>query len=160
MVGVMSKNTKIIIGILIALIIVIGMVIAYKIIEKSVTERENFKFKVENMDSNLVNTVSHDNNKEYAYADVFYAKIEEINTSNGKTIIFIKGLEINDINSRGAFFFSVDNDTELLWRNTKIKLSDLKEGQNVSITSIGDVLESSPAKLTKVARVIVLDDEL
>lgn len=94
------------------------------------------------------------------YADVFYAKIEEINTSNGKTIIFIKGLEINDINSRGTFFFSVDNATELLWRNTKIKLSDLKEGQNVSITSIGDVLESSPAKLTKVARVIVLDDEL
>ena len=73
----MSKNTKIIIGILIALIIVIGMVIAYKIIEKSVTERENFKFKVENMDSNLVNTVSHDNNKEYAYADVFYAKIKK-----------------------------------------------------------------------------------
>ena len=56
----MSKNIKIIIGILITLIIVIGMVIAYKIIEKSVTERENFKFKVENMDSNLVNTVRHD----------------------------------------------------------------------------------------------------
>ena len=35
------------------------------------------------MDSNLVNTVSHDNNKEYAYADVFYAKIKKISTYNG-----------------------------------------------------------------------------
>ena len=59
-----------------------------------------------------------------------------------------------------AFEFSIKDDTELLWRGTEIKLSDLKEGQNVSITSIGSVLESSPAVLTKVARVILLDDEL
>ena len=153
----MSKNTKIIIGILIALIIVIGMVIAYKIIEKSVTERENFKFKVENMDSNLVNTVSHDNNKEYAYAD---AKIKKISTYNGITTILVEGLEVNDINHRGLFEFSVKDDTKILWRGTEIKLSDLKEKQNISITSIGVVEESYPARLTNVSRVILLDDEL
>lgn len=55
----MSKNKKVIIEILIAVLIVIGVVVAYKIIEKSVTNREDFKFKVESIDSNLVNTVSH-----------------------------------------------------------------------------------------------------
>ena len=97
---------------------------------------------------------------EETIGDVFNAKIKEIREHNGITTILIEGLETNDINHRGDFDFSIDNDTELLWNNTKIELSDLKEGQNVSITSTGEVLESYPAKLTKVTKVIVLDDEL
>jgi len=57
----MNKNKKIIIGILITvLIIVIGIVIAYKLIENSVTNREDFKLNVENISSEPVNTESHD----------------------------------------------------------------------------------------------------
>ncbi len=57
----MSKNKKVLIGILIAvLIIVIGVVVAYKLIENSVTNRENFKLNVENISSEPVNTESHD----------------------------------------------------------------------------------------------------
>ena len=92
--------------------------------------------------------------------DVFNAKIKEIREHNGITTILIEGLETNDINHRGEFDFSIDNDTELLWNNTKIEVSDLKEGQNVSITSAGEVLESYPAQLTKVTKIIVLEDEL
>lgn len=55
----MNKNNKMIIGIL---LVVIGGVIAYKIIENSVTNRENFNFKVENIASNPVETVSHEKN--------------------------------------------------------------------------------------------------
>ncbi len=56
-------NKKIIIGILIlVLIIVMGVVIAYKLIEDSVTNREDFKFNVENISSNPVNTISHEQN--------------------------------------------------------------------------------------------------
>ena len=92
--------------------------------------------------------------------DVFNAKIKEIRENNGITTILIEGLETNDINHRGDFDFSIDNDTELLWNNTKIEISDLKEGQNVSITSTGEVLESYPAQLTEVTKIIVLEDEL
>ena len=56
----MNKNKKIIIGILIVLIIIIGIVVAYKIIEKSVTNRENFDLTVENIVSNPVDTVNHE----------------------------------------------------------------------------------------------------
>jgi len=56
----MNKNKKVIIGILLVLIIIIGIVIAYKIIEKSVTNRENFDFTVENITSNPVDTVNHE----------------------------------------------------------------------------------------------------
>ena len=97
---------------------------------------------------------------EETIGDVFNAKIKEIREHNGITTILIEGLETNDINYRGDFDFSIDNDTEILWNNTKIELSDLKEGQNVSITSTGELLEKYPAKLTKVTKVIVLDDEL
>lgn len=92
--------------------------------------------------------------------NVFNATIEKIREYNGMTTVLVKGLETNDINYRGEFDFSVDNDTELSWREKNIELSNLKEGQNVSITSVGEVLERYPARLTKVTKVIVLDNEL
>ena len=46
----MDKNKKIIIGVIILLfIIVIGIVVAYKLIENSVTNRENYKVNIENI---------------------------------------------------------------------------------------------------------------
>lgn len=60
----MNKNKKIIIGILSAFIIVIGIVVAYKLIEKSVTNRENFKYTVDNISSTPVVTVNNERNKE------------------------------------------------------------------------------------------------
>lgn len=57
----MNKNKKVIIGILIVLIIVIGLVVVYKLIEKSVTNRENFKYTVGNISSNPVDTVNNEN---------------------------------------------------------------------------------------------------
>ena len=53
----MNRNKKIIIGILIILIIVIGIVVAYKVIENSVTSRADFNFTVENVSSSPVETV-------------------------------------------------------------------------------------------------------
>ena len=63
--GNMKKNKKIILGILITLlIIIIGIVVAYKLIENDVTNREDFKFNVENIISTPVNTVNNEKNKE------------------------------------------------------------------------------------------------
>lgn len=59
----MSKNKKVIIRILIAVLIVIGIVVAYKLIEKSVTDRENFKYTVDNISSIPVDTENNENNK-------------------------------------------------------------------------------------------------
>lgn len=57
----MSKNKKMIIGILIAvLIIVIGIVVVYKVIEKNVTNRADFNFTVENISSKSVDTVNQE----------------------------------------------------------------------------------------------------
>ena len=91
---------------------------------------------------------------------VFKAKIKEIRKYNEITTILIEGLDSNDLNYRGEYDFSVDKDTELLWNETKIELSDLKEGQNVLITSTGEILERYPAGLTKVTKVVILDENL
>lgn len=90
--------------------------------------------------------------------DVFYATIEEI--YGGGTHILVKGLDINDINYRGEFRFSIGDDTELIWRGIKIDVSSLKVGQNISVTHTGGVLEIYPAQLTKVTKIIVLDDQI
>lgn len=92
--------------------------------------------------------------------DIFNARIKEIRKYNGITTVLVEGIESSDINHRGEFNFSINDDTEVLWKETKIELSSLKEGQYVSITSIGDVLEKYPAVLTKVIKVIVLDEKL
>lgn len=58
----MSRNKKIIVGVIIVLlIIVIGIIVAYKLIENSVTNREDFKFNVENISSNPVDTEKTEN---------------------------------------------------------------------------------------------------
>lgn len=54
---------KIIISILAVLIIAISiLIIAYKVIEKSVTNREDFNFTIENISSSPVTTINHEQN--------------------------------------------------------------------------------------------------
>lgn len=57
----MDKNKKIIIGILIVvLIIVIGIVATYKLIENNVTDRAKFNFTVVDNNSNTIETVTYE----------------------------------------------------------------------------------------------------
>ena len=72
----MNKNKKIIIGILIVLIIVIGIVVAYKIIESSITNRADFNFKVENISSTPVETVDNQKNEKNYYKEIDNIKLE------------------------------------------------------------------------------------
>lgn len=53
----MNKNKKIIIGVII-LLFIIGIVVTYKLIENSVTNRENYKVNIENISSSPVDTVN------------------------------------------------------------------------------------------------------
>lgn len=101
--------------------------------------------------------------------DKYDAKIKNISQYNGRTTILIEGLDSNDINHRGEFEFSIQNDTKILCidPNNPISssygetdISSLKEGQSVSIISTGEVLESYPAQLTKVTRIIILNNEV
>lgn len=60
---VVKMNKKVIIGILIAvLLIVIGLVVAYKVIENGVTNRADFDFKVDNISSAPVETENNEKN--------------------------------------------------------------------------------------------------
>lgn len=87
--------------------------------------------------------------------DTFYATIEEINGSR----LLVKGLEVNDINSRGRFDFNVTPTTELEWRHTAIRLEDLQVGDRVSVTYVGDIQETEPAGITDVRKIKLLEDE-
>ena len=86
----------------------------------------------------------------------FYAVIDEIDGS----ALTVTGLAVNDINSRGQFTFSVGEDTALEWRHTPLQLSQLEAGDTISITYTGPVLESYPAQLQEVKKIILLDDEI
>lgn len=85
----------------------------------------------------------------------FYAEIQKIQDN----YMLVEGLEINDINTRGSFDFSIDEDTILEWRHTEISISDFEIGDLVSITYTGSVKESYPAGITKVVKIQLLEDE-
>ncbi len=95
------------------------------------------------------------------YGQTFYANIESIKQYNdGSFHLNVKGLELNDINYRGNFTFKVDDSMDMTWRGEKIKVSDLKIGNNISITFTDEMLTSiSPTPLTEVVKIQVLDDE-
>ena len=87
----------------------------------------------------------------------FHAVITDIG-ENG-SYMKVEGLETNDINSRGAFTFSVEDDTKLEWHHAPIKLSEFDVGDCVAVTYTGSIMESYPAKIEKVTKLQLLDDE-
>ena len=157
----MKKKICISIGIFVIIFIIVGII----------TKSNNIKEiqQGETSDNSIIsNEINNNQNKENINGDKFNAKIKKISEYNGRVTILVEGLETNDINHKGKYDFSIDDDTKILWINpksikssyTELNVSNLKEGQNVSITSTGSVLESYPAKLTKVTKVILLENEL
>lgn len=86
----------------------------------------------------------------------FYATIMDIQND----ALRVKGMDVNDINFRGEFTFSVRNDTKLTWRYTDIKYEDLIVGDNISITFTGEIAESYPARIQHVTAIQLLSDRL
>lgn len=135
----MKKGLKII---LIIFVVVIALVLGYFIGYKNAYD----KIENKNQDQNINLIIDQ---------KTFYAEITEI-TDN---ILYVRGLDVNDINYRGEFTFSIIEETELLWRGTKIELSELDVGDNVAITFEGEILESYPAQIKEVVKIQLLDDE-
>lgn len=92
----------------------------------------------------------------------FYANIQSIKQYNdGSFHLNVKGLDVNDINYKGNFTFKVDDSMNMVWRGEKIKVSDLKEGTNISITFTDEIIRSiSPTPLEEVVKIQVLDNEI
>ena len=133
----MKKEIKII---LIVLLVVIALLIGYFVGYKRAYD------KIENASQN----VNYTNGQQ-----TFYAEIKKINSSS----LLVQGLSVNDINYRGEFTFSVIGETKFEWRGTEIGLSDLDVGDNISITFDGEILDTYPAQINDVIRIILLDDE-
>lgn len=90
-----------------------------------------------------------------SFPQTFYATISDIQGNTFK----VTGMEVNDINFRGEFCFSIVEETKITWRYTDISIQDLDVGDHISITFTGEILETYPAKIQQVEVVQLLDDE-
>lgn len=129
----MNKNIKIIIGILIiVLIIVIGIVVVYKLIENSVTNREDFKFNAENISSTAVDTINNEQNKD---------KSEEI--SNNGVDEDIEKLIV--VNVKEKTLQTIDFENTLYIVSVKNEdMSKFKQGQEIKVYFDGIIETSYP----------------
>ena len=135
----MKKELKVI---LVIMLVIIALVIGYFVGYKRAYD------KIESASQN----VNYNNEQQ-----TFYAEIKEINNNNA---FLVEGLSVNDINYRGDFTFSVVEETKLEWRGTEISISDLKVGDNISITFDGEILDTYPAQIQEVIKIQLLDDEI
>ena len=89
----------------------------------------------------------------------FYAEITDIGGTEG-TYFTVRGLEVNDVNFRGDFTFSVTEDTEIEWNFTEIVPKQLQVGNSIAVTFTGDIQESDPAQIGNVTKIRLLEDEV
>ncbi len=101
-------------------------------------------------------TAPKQNPPEIPVTTTFYATITEIYDHS----ILVEGLEVNDINSRGAFDLSTNDNTVYEWRYTPLSRSELEVGDTISVTYTGAVLETYPAQIHEVLKIQLLDDEI
>ncbi len=74
------------------------------------------------------------------YPDTFYATIEDIYDPGvyGIKSIKVKGIDINDVNHRGEYYFDVPlnnigDNFKIKWNETNINFEQLKIGQTIAI---------------------------
>jgi len=80
----------------------------------------------------------------------YFAEVKEV----GGNTLLVEGISLNDENYRGEFKYDVLEETKLEWHNTPISLSDIDEGDLVSITLVVD--QTGVADIFKIQ---LLDDE-
>ena len=88
----------------------------------------------------------------------FYAEIKEIIEKDEKVTLLVDGLDVNNINNRGEFYITIDKNVKLIWQGVNLDMSELKIGQNISITHDGGIQETAPARILNVYIVELLDD--
>lgn len=64
----------------------------------------------------------------------FYAEVKEV----GKNSILVEGISLNDENYRGEFQYDVWGEVSIYRQDAVIQLSDLSEGDLISITLVTD----------------------
>ncbi len=127
---------KKLIGILlIVLVLGIGAGVIYKVIEKSVTDRETFDFKIDPNGSN--DTVSNDEHS-------FYGKILEVNATY---LIVEPNEDEEERKSSDKFRIELNKDN-----------AAYEVGTNVKITYEGMINESYPAQIKTIQIEIMLED--
>lgn len=85
----------------------------------------------------------------------FYATISDIQNNT----FTVTGMEVNDINFRGSFRFSIAEETKITWRYTDISADNLDVGDNIAITFTGEILETDPGQIQQVEVIQLLEDE-
>ena len=95
-----------------------------------------------------------------AEGTTFYAKIDSIRENNGTINISATGLDVNNINWRGKYNFSIKESTDIVWRGVKIPVSDLGVKNNIAITITDETIpDVVPTPLQEIEKIELLDDK-
>lgn len=95
-----------------------------------------------------------------AEGTTFYAKIDSIRENNGTIHISATGLDVNNINWRGKYNFSIKESTDIVWRGVKIPVSDLGVKNNIAITITDETIpDVMPTPLQEIEKIEFLDDK-
>ena len=95
-----------------------------------------------------------------AEGTTFYAKIDSIRENNGTIHISATGLDVNNINWRGKYNFSIKESTDIVWRGVKIPVSDLGVKNNIAITITDETIpDVMPTPLQEIEKIELQDEK-
>ena len=81
----------------------------------------------------------------------FEATVQE---NTGSTVL-VKGLSTNNVNYRGSFYLTISKNTVIEKNGTKIDISKLTKGTQVTVYYSGTIAETSPGQIFDVRKIVV-----
>ncbi len=121
----------------------IVLTIVFLIIVISISYFTGYKVAYDTYEENLSQTSTFD-------IQTYFAEVKEI---SGNALL-VEGISINDEDYRGEFRYDVLEETKLEWHDNPISLSDIDEGDLVSITLVVD-----QTGVEDIFKIQLLDDE-
>ncbi len=85
--------------------------------------------------------------------ETYYAEVKAV----GENTITVEGLALNEEKFRGEFSYEIWGEVSIVWKNELIALSDLKEGNLISVILITG--EGRVAGITDIYKITLLDNK-
>ena len=114
-------------------VLIVGLLISYFV---------GYKVAYDKYEESLSQTLTFD-------IQTFYAEVKEVSDNT----VLVEGISLNDENYQGEFKYDITEGTKLEWGNTSISLSDLDEGDLISI-----ILLTDSSGITDIFKIQLLDN--
>lgn len=156
------KKKEIIEYVIIAILVIVSTVMTYMYLKTKIRyENDISDLKKQILELNEQVSKLKEEQENIGFGNTFYATIKKVSKSiDGKPMLFVQGLDINDRDSRGEWNIVISDKTLIRWNGNVIDISELDIADTISITYTDETIDAIyPPTLSEIVCINLLDDE-